>query len=152
MMIDPHLAITIEIDNITITIGTDIGLAGWDPIPTVIATWVTVEVPHVGVVLGPITDPHTAAHHSSETQVHTATEETLHTEDPHHTEVFPGIAANPDCTHHTNTTTKHHQNHLTALTEQPGETKTGNINKSPLMIHHPNTKALMNKQANQMMI
>ena len=39
-------------------------------------------------------------------------------------------------------TTKHHQNHLTALTGQPGETKTGNINKSPLMTHHPNTTAL----------
>ena len=59
------------------TIWTDIGLAGQDPIPTAIATGVTVKVPHEGVVLGPITDPHTAAHHTTETQVHTATNETL---------------------------------------------------------------------------
>ena len=107
---------------------------------------------HEGVTPGHITDPHTAEHHATETQVHIATNETLHTEDPHHTEVFPGIAADSDHVHHTNTTTKHHQNDLTALTKQPGETKTGNINKSPLMIHHPNTTALMNKPANQMMI
>ena len=40
----------------------------------------------------------------TETQVHTATDKTLHTEDLHHTEVFPGIAVDPDCVHHTNTT------------------------------------------------
>ena len=118
----------------------------------VIATGVTVKATHEGVILGPTTDPHTAAHHATETQVHTTTNETLHTEDLHHTEVFPGIAVDPDHVHHTNTTTKHHQNCLTALTKQPGKTKTGNINKSPLMIHHPNTTALMNKPANQTMI
>ena len=132
-------------------IGTDIGLAGQDPIPTVTATGVTVKVTHKGVIPGPITDPHTTAHHATETQMYTTTDETLHTEDLH-TEVFPGIAVDPDHVHHTNTTTKHHQNCLTALTKQPGRTKTGNINKSPLMIHHPNTTAVMNKPVNQMMI
>ena len=123
-VIDPHLTITIEIGTITVTIRTDIGLAGQDPIPTVIAKGVTVKVTHKGVVLGPITDPHTPAHHAKETQVLTTTSETLHTEDPHHTEVFPGIAADRDHVHHTNTTTKHHQNHLTVPTKQPGKTKT----------------------------
>ena len=146
--IDPHLTITIEIGNITMIIS----LAGQDPISTVIATGVTVKVTHKGVIPGPITDPHTTAHHTTETQVHTATTKTLHTKDPHHTEVFPGITVDPDHMHHTNTTTKHHQNHLTALTKQPGRTKTENINKSSLMIHHLNTTALMNMPANQMMI
>ena len=59
--------------------------------------------------------------------MHTATDKTLHTEDPHHIEVFPGITVAPDHVHHTNT----------ALTEQPGRTKIGNINKSPLMTHPP---------------
>ena len=118
----------------------------------VIATGVTVEATHKGVILGPITDPHTTAHHTTETQVHTTTNETLHTEDLHHTEVFPGITVDPDHVHHTTTTTKHHQNHLTAPTKQPGKTRTGNISKSPLMIHHLNTTAMMNKPANQMMI
>ena len=81
---DPHLAITIEIGTITMIIRTDIGLASQDPIPKVIATGVTVKVTHKGVIAGPITNPHTAAHHATETQVHTTTNETLHTEDPHH--------------------------------------------------------------------
>ena len=103
---------------------------------------------HKGVTPGPITDPHNAAYHNTETQVSTATDEALHTEDPHHTEVFPWITVDPDHMCHTNSTTKHHQNCLTALTGQPGRTKTGNINKSPLLTHHPNTTALMNNPAN----
>ena len=92
------------------------------------------------------------AHHATETQVHTATDKTLHTEDFHHTEVFSGIAVYPDHMHHTNTTAKYHQNHLTALTGQAGKTNTGNINKSPLMLHHQNTTTLMSKPVTQMMI
>ena len=105
-----------------------------------------------GVTPGHITDPHTAAVHATETQTHITTDETPHTEEPHHTEVLLGIAVGPDHICHTNKTTKHHPNHLTALTRQPGKTKTGNINKLPLMTHHPNTTALMNNPANQMRI
>ena len=103
---DPHHAITIKIGIITMITGTDIGLAGQDPFPTVIDTGVTVRVAHKGVIPGPITNPHTKAHHATETQVHTTTKETLHTEDPHHTEVFPGIAVDQDHIHHTNTQPK----------------------------------------------
>ena len=46
------------------TTWTDIGIAGRDPIPTVIAAGVTVKVTHEGVVIGPITKLHTAAHHT----------------------------------------------------------------------------------------
>ena len=115
----------------------------------VIATGVTVKATHKGVVLGPITNPLTAAHHAKEIQVHTTTNETLHTGDPHHTEVSPEIAVYPDHAHHTNTPTRHHQNCPTAPTAQTGRTKTGNINKSPLMTHHLDITALMNKPANQ---
>ena len=119
----PNLTITIDIGTITMIIETNMGLAGQDPISTVIATWVTVKVTHEGVILGPITNPHTTAHHATETLVHTTTDETPHTEDLHHTEVLPGIAVDPDHVHHTNTTTKHHQNCLTAPTKHPGKTK-----------------------------
>ena len=61
---------------------------------------------HEGVIPGPITDPHTTAHHATDTQVHTTTDETLCTEDPQHTGVFPGIAVDPDHVHHTNTSSK----------------------------------------------
>ena len=113
---------------------------------------VTVKALYDGVILGPITNPHTTAHHAKETQKHTTTNKTLHTGDPHHTEVSQEITVNPDHAHHANTPTNHHQNHPTAPTAQPGRTRTGNINKSPLMTHHLNITALMNKPANQMKI
>ena len=65
--------------------GTEIGSAAWDPIPTVTDTGVRVKVTQKGVNPGHITDPHAAAHHATETQVNIATDQTLHTEDPHHT-------------------------------------------------------------------
>ena len=150
-VIDPHLRITIEIGTITMTFETGIGLAGQDPIHTVIDKGVTVTMTHE-VVLGPITDPHATSHHVTEAEAHTATNKTPHPADPHHTEVFPGIAVDQDHIHHTNTIKKHQEDHLTALTKQPGKPKTGNISRSPLMIHHLSTIALMSRPANQMMI
>ena len=78
---------------------------------------------HKEVILGHITNPHIAAHHVTEPQAHTATDETPHTADPHHAEVFPEIAVDPDHIHHINATTKHQQNCLTAPTKQPGKPK-----------------------------
>ena len=134
------------------TIETGIGLAGQDPIHAVINTGVTVAVTHEEVILGPITNPHATAYHVTEAQAHTTTVETPHTADLHHVEDFPGITVDLDHVHHTNTTTKHQQDHLTALTEQPGKPMTGNINRSPLMIHHLSTIALMSRPVNQMII
>ena len=111
-MIDPHLGITIMIGTITITIKTGIGLAGPDPIHTAIDTGVTVAVTHKEVTLSLITDPHATVHHITEAQAHTITDEIPHTADPHHAEVFPETAVDPDHVHHTNTTTKHQQDHL----------------------------------------
>ena len=151
-MIDPHLKITIMIGTITMTIKTGIGLAGPNPIPTATDTRVTVAVTHKEVTLDPITDPHTTVHHTTEAQAHTITDKTPHTADSHHTEVFPETAVDLDHIHHTNTTTKHQQDHLWAPIEQPGKPKTGNISRSPLMIHHPSTIALMKKPVTQKMI
>ena len=105
-MIDPPLRITIEIGTITVTIKTGIDLAGPDPIHTVLDTGVIVTMTHEEVAPGPIMDPHAAAHHITEAQAHTTTDETPHTADPHHAEVFPEITVDPDHVHHTNTTTK----------------------------------------------
>ena len=77
-------------------IETDIGLTGRDFIPTIIDTGVTVAVTHDGVTPGHITDPHTAALHATHTQAHIVTDKTPHTEEPHHTEVLPGIALDPE--------------------------------------------------------
>ena len=74
--------------HLTMIIRTDIGLTGQDPIPTVIDTEVTVRVIHRGVTPGHITDAHTEAHHTTDTQAHILIDEILHIEDLHHTEVF----------------------------------------------------------------
>ena len=151
-VIDPHLKITIMIGTITMTIETGIGLAGPNPIPTTTDTGVTVAVIHEEVTLDPITNLHTAVHHATEAQAHTITDKTPHTADSHHAEVFPETAVDLGHIHHTNTTTKHQQDCLPAPIEQLGKQKTGNISRSPLMIHHPSTIALMNKTATQKMI
>ena len=75
--------------HLTMITGTDIGLTGQDPIPTVIDTEVTVGVIHKGVTPGHITDAHTEACHATDTQAHIAIDEILHIEDLHHAEVFP---------------------------------------------------------------
>ena len=77
---------------------------------------------HKGVAPGHITNPHTTALHAKETQAHITTDETPHTEEPHHTEVLPGITVDPDHICHTNKTAKHHPNCLTALNRQPEKT------------------------------
>ena len=134
------------------TIQTGIALAGPDPVHAAIDTGVTVAVTHKEAALGPITNPHPAAHHVTEAQAHTATDETPHTADPHHTEVFPETTVDPDHVHHTNTTTKNQEDCLPALATQPGKPKTENISTSPLMIHHMNTIGLMSRPVTQKMI
>ena len=129
------------------TIETGIGLAGPDPIPAATDTGVTVAVTHEEVALDPITDPH-----ATKAQAHIPTDETSHTADPHHADVSPETTVDLDCIHHTNTITKHQQDHLPAPFKQSGKPKTGNISRSPLMIHHLSTIALMNKPATQKMI
>ena len=151
-MIDPHLKITITIGTITVTIETGTGLAGPDPVPITTDTGVSVTVTHKEVTLDPITDPHATAHHATEAQAHIITDVTLHTADPHHAEVSPETAVDLDHIHHTNTTTKHQQVCLPAPIKQPGKPKTGNISRSPLMIHHPSTIAPMKKPVTQKMI
>ena len=57
----------------TIKIGT--GSADLDPIPITPYIGVTVAVTLAEITLDPITNPHTAAHHTTEAQAHTATDE-----------------------------------------------------------------------------
>ena len=118
--IDPHLDITITIGIITITIETGTGLAGPDPVPITTDIEVTVAVTHEEINLNPTTNPHTTAHHATEAQAHIITNETPRTTDPYHAEVPPETTVDLDHIHHTNTTTKHQQDHLPALTKQPG--------------------------------
>ena len=128
-VIAPHLRITIMIGTITMTIKIGIALAGPDLLHAAIDTEVTVTVTHKEVTLGAITDPPTTVHHVTEAQAHTVTHKTPHTTDPHHAEVSPETAVDPDNIHHTNTTTKHQQHCLPAPIKQPGKPKTGNISR-----------------------
>ena len=78
--------------HLTIITGTDIGLTGQDPIPTVIDTEVTARVLH--------RENHSRSYHrcshrstlcATDTQAHITINEILHIGDLHHTEVFPHI-------------------------------------------------------------
>ena len=151
-MIDPHLGISIMIGITTVTIKIGTGSADLDLIPIIPDIGVTVAVTCTEVTLDPITDPHTTAHHATEAQAHTVTDETLHTADLHHTEVSPEITVDLGHTHHTKTITKHQQDHLPALITQPGKPKIGNTSKSPLMTSPPNNTALINRPVTQRMI
>ena len=134
------------------TIKTGIGLAGPNPIPAATDTGVTVTVTHEEVTLDPITDLHATVHHATEAHAHIITNKPPHTADPYHAEVFPETAVDLKNLHHTNTTTKHQQDHLPALIKPPGEPKTGNRSRLPLLTHHPSTIPPMNKPATQKMI
>ena len=151
-VIDPHLRITIMIDITTMTIEIGTGSADLNPTPIIPDIGVTVTVTLTEVTLDPITNPHAKAHHVMEAQAHTATDETPHTTDPHHTGVSPETTVDLGYTHHTNTITKHQQDHLPAPITQHGKPKTGNTSKSPLMTHPPNTIALMNRPVTWRMI
>ena len=134
----------------TIEIGT--GSADLDLIPIILDIGVKVAVTLTEVTLDPFTDPHTAAHHTTEAQAHTITDETCHTTDPHHAGVSPEITGDPGHTYPANTITKYQQDHLPAQIKHPGKPRTGNTRKSPLMNHPQNTIALMNRTATQRMI
>ena len=95
-MIDPHLGITIVIGITTMTIKTGTGSADLDPIPITPDLEVTVAVTLKEVTPDHITDPHTAAHHTTEAQAHTVTDETPHTADSHHTGVSPETTVDLD--------------------------------------------------------
>ena len=151
-MIDPHLGITIMIGITTMTIEIGTGSADLNPIPILPHIGVTVTVTLTEVALDHITNLHATAHHATEAQAHTFTNETPHTTDPHHAGVSKETTVDLDHTHHTNVTTKHPQDCLSAPIEQPGKPQTGSTSKSPLMTYPPNTIALMKRPATQRMI
>ena len=151
-VIDPHLRITIAIGITSMTVEIGTGSADLDLTPIIPAIRVAVAVTLIEVALDPFTDPHVTAHHATEAQAHTITNEILHTADPHHAGVSPEITVDPRHTHPANTITKHQQDHLPALIKHPGKPRTGNTSKLPLMTHPQNTIALMNKTVTQRMI
>ena len=104
------------------------------------------------VALDPFTDPHTRAHYATEAEVHTITNETCHTVDPHQSGVSPEITVDLGCTHPTNTITKLQKDHLPAQIKHHGKPRTGNTSKLPLITHPQNIIALMNRTVTQRMI
>ena len=102
--IDPHLRVTIMIGTITMTIEIGTGSADLNLAPIILDIGVTVTVTLAEVILDPFTDPHATAHHATEAQAHTVTDETHHTADPHHAGVSPEInSRSRTCTY-----SKHH--------------------------------------------
>ena len=151
-MIDPHLGVTITIDITIVTIEIGTGSADLDLAPIILDIAVTVVVTLIEVTLDLFTDPHAAAHHTTEARAHNITAKTHHTADPHHAGVSPEITVDPGHAHPANTITKPQKDHLPTQIKQPGSPRTGNTSKSPLMTCPQNTIALMNRTAIQMMI
>ena len=140
----------IGITTVTIEIGT--GSADPNLAPIILDIGVPVAVTLTKVTLDPFTDPHTTAHHATEAQAHTVTNETCHTADPHHAGVSPEITVDPGHAHPANTITKCQQDHFPAQIKHPVKPRTGNTSKSPLMTHPQNTIALMKRTATQRII
>ena len=151
-MIDQHLEVTLTpgITTMTIEIGT--GSADLNLTPIILDTGVTVAVTLTEITLDPFTDPHTAAHHATEAQAHTATAKTYHTADPHHAGVSPEMTVDPEQAHPANTLTEPPKDHLPVHIKHPGHPKTGRKNKSQLVTHPQSTIALMNRSVIQKMI
>ena len=103
------------------------------------------------VTLDLFTNPHAAAHHATEAQVHTITVETHHTADPHHAGVSPEMTVGPEHAH-PNTITKPQKDHLPVHIKYPGSPRRGNTSKSPLMTYPQSTIAVMNRTVIQRMI
>ena len=151
-MIDPHLGIATAVGISTVTIEIGTGSADLDLTAIIPDIGITVTVTLAEVAIDPFTNPHATAHHATEAQAHTITNETLHTADSHHTGVSPEITVDPGHTHPTNTIAKHQQDHLPALIQHPGKPRTENTSKSPLMTHPQNTIGLMNRTVTQRII
>ena len=151
-IIDLHLRVTITIGITTMTIEIGTGSAGLDLTPIILDIGVTVTVTLAEVALDPFIDPHTTAHHTTEAQAHTVTDEKCHIADPCHTGVSPEITVDPGYAHPRNTIMKCQQNHLPAQIKHPGKPRTGNASKAPLMTHPQNIIALINRTATQRMI
>ena len=105
---------------------------------------VTVAVILAEVTLDPFTSPHTIALHATGAQAHTATAETHHIADPHHTGTSPKMTVDPDRhINPTSTITDPHKNHLPVHNQHPGSLRIESTNRSQLMIHPQNIIALM---------
>ena len=151
-VIYPHLRVTITIGITTMSIGISTGSADLDLAPIILDIGVTVAVTLTKVTLDPFTNPYAAAHHATEVQAHTITNQTCHTADPHHAEVYPEITVDPGHVHPANTITKPQEDHLPAQIKHPGRPRMENTSKLPLMTHPQNTIALMNGTVTQRMI
>ena len=151
-VIDPHLGVTITIGITTMTIKRGTGSADLDLTPIILDIGVTVAVTLTEVTLDLFTNPQATAHHATEAQAHTVTDETCHTIDPHHAGASPEITVDPGHVHPANTITKPQEHHLPAQIKHLGRLRTGNTCKSPLMTHPQNTIALMNRTAIRRMI
>ena len=135
---------------VTIGIGTD--SVDLDPTPITLDIGETVAMILTEVTLGPFTGPHIIAHHATEAQAHTTTNETQHTADPHHIEIFPEMTVYLGHANPPNNITKPHKNHLPVHNQHPGSPRIGSTSRLQLMTHPQNIIALMNRTVIQRMI
>ena len=113
---------------------------------------VTVAVILAEVTLDPFTGPHAIAHHTTEAQAHTATAETHHTTDPHHTRVSPEMTVDPEHANPANTIKNPKKNIFQFTSNALEAQKIGSTNRLQLMTYPQSIIALMNRTVIQRMI
>ena len=127
--------------------GTDTGLADPDHVHALTGTEVKVEIAHREFGLGHIADTPIEAHHATDIQVLIITNGTHHIGGLPHIEALPHnleTAVGLDHILCTKLAKRHLLNLCTALTRQHGNTRIGNIERSPLMTPHLITTVVMN--------
>ena len=151
-MTDQHPGIIATSGVTTVTIGTGTDSVDLDLTHITLDTGVIVAVTLAEVILDHFTSPHAITLHATGAPAHTATTETHHIADPHHTGISPKMTVDPEHINPTNTITNPHRDHLPVHNQHPGSLRIESTNRSQSMIHPQNIIALMNRTVIQRMI
>ena len=139
-------------DILTMTIETGTDSANPNPAHTTPDIEVTVIVIPTEAVLDHLINPHTAAPCVSEAPAHTTTTVTHHITDPHHTDIYPEEAVDPEHISPAANIINQHKDHLLVHTQHLGNIRTEGTNRSQLTILPQNIIAQMNRIVTQRMI
>ena len=142
---DQHLGIIATPGIPTMTIETGPDSADLDLTHITPDTGVTVIVILAEAILDHFTSLHAVALCITGAPAHTTTTVTHHIADPHHAEISPEMAVDPEHINQTGTTTNPHKDHLPVQNQHAGSPRIEGTNRLQLMTHPQNIIALMNR-------
>ena len=150
-MTGQHLG-TAPPDVLTTTIETDTDSANLSPTHITPDIEITVVVIPTEVILDHFIDLHAIAPHITAVPALTTTAVTHHITDPPHADVYPEETVDPEHISPAGNIINQHTNHLPVHSQCPGNLRTEDGNRSPLMILPQNITAQMNRIVTQRMI